>query len=148
MKLFIRAVCALILIAGITGCGKKGKGPAQDGDSIYLESVRLTYELADACENEADSAKIEEINQRITENEDQMMALPESERTRLDKKYRGEMMNASKRIVDVSSKHPVARIGKHEMPNFIGMKRKMEAMKGNMPGKGFGEGTGGDAGRK
>jgi hypothetical protein len=129
------AACVLIVLSTASGCKSKGKGSSQDGDSIYLESIALTNEICDAIERDADPAVIAEINQRFIENEDKIEALPLEENYRLTKKYNEGLGRAGMRMAEVSIKHPGVQIGKVRGLDFNEMRRKMDAMKGKMPGK-------------
>jgi hypothetical protein len=143
MKHFVWAACPLIAMSIVSGCKSKGKGTSQDGDSIYLESIALANEICDAIERDAEPAVIAEINQRFIENEDKMEALPLEEYYRLNKKYSEGLGRAGMRLAEVSFKHPGVQIGKVRGPDINEMRRKMEAMKGKMPGT-----TGGNAGKQ
>ena len=135
MRQVVLATCGLIVLATFSGCKSKGKGSAQDGDSIYLESIALANEICDAIERDADPAVIAEINQRFIENEDKIEALPVEENYRLTKKYMPELGKAGMRMAEVSIRHPGVQIGKVRGLDFNEMRRKMDAMKGKMPGK-------------
>jgi hypothetical protein len=146
MKWLVWTACGLVILC--SGCGSKGKSSKQNGDSIYLEGIALANEICDAIERDADPATIAEINKRIIENEDKMAALPQEEQYKLNKKYSEGIGKAGMRMAQVSIKHPGIQIGRIKMPDFNEMKRKMEDMKGKMAGKGFGDGTGTDVGKK
>jgi hypothetical protein len=97
MTRFVRAVYCLVLLAGITGCGGKGKVWGQDGESLMQEEIRLTIELADALENGADQAVIDELDKKLAANSKKFEAVPQAERDRLTQKYASERGKAGMR---------------------------------------------------
>jgi hypothetical protein len=114
----------LILLSGINGCGSRGKGVAQDGDSLMQEEIRLSNEYADALEQGADFEKVGEINQRMMENSKKFEALPQAERDRLTKKYNQDRMQAGMRAAKAALNRPGAPIGNFKSPDSSNLKGK------------------------
>ena len=119
MKRVIWMAFGLIVISSIGSCGS-----AQDGDSLIQEEIRLSNELADALEQEADPAKVDDINSRLIENEDKIDALPQAERGRLNKKYNAELVKAGKRLAAAAKERPGIQIGKMRVPDLPGIESK------------------------
>jgi hypothetical protein len=97
MKSLVVAACALTVVCAISGCGSKGKGLFQDGESLMQEEIKLTTELAEALENGADQAKIDELDKKLAENSKKFESVLQAERDRLPQKYNRERMEPGMR---------------------------------------------------
>jgi hypothetical protein len=119
MKRVIWMAFGLIVLYSIGSCGS-----VQDRDSLMQEEIRLSNELADALEQEADPAKVDDINSRLIENEDKIDALPQAERGRLNKKYNAELVKAGTRLAAAAKERPGIQIGKMRLPDLPGIESK------------------------
>jgi len=104
MKKLLAAVCGLIFLAGISGCGSAN-------DSLAKNHIQLTNELADALEKGVDSAKLQEIQNRAKESTKKIEALPEADRKVLEEKYKDELQKANARVIAAMTKNVGKGIG-------------------------------------
>jgi acyl-CoA reductase-like NAD-dependent aldehyde dehydrogenase len=98
MKKILGAACGLIVFAGVSGCDS-------NGDKLAKDQIKLTNEIAEAIEKGVDSAKLEEIRRRATENSKKIEALPADERKELEEKYKDELQKANARLLAAMTKN-------------------------------------------
>jgi biopolymer transport protein ExbB/TolQ len=114
MKKLFGAVCVLIVLAGINGCGSAN-------DSLAKNHIQVTNELADALEKGADAAKLQEIQNRAKESTKKIEALPEAERKALEEKYKDELQKANSRVMAAMTKNVGKGVGEVKFPDFNGV---------------------------
>ncbi len=98
---------ALLLLLAVGGCG-----PAQ-ADYLIAEQVRLMNQLADAIEDdqsdaETARARVQELRDRLAENDRKLQALTLSEEQKksLRDKHRSELESAARRLEEATAKRP------------------------------------------
>lgn len=106
---------AVVLVAGLTGCG----GPTPDG--VMQEQITIINEMAEVIEKGGDKAKLDEVKKKAEANKKKMeeLKLSQEEEKKLREKHKPEFDKATMRLIGAMINN-AGKLGDFKMPDFSG----------------------------
>jgi hypothetical protein len=92
---------ALALLCGASGCGPRAEGPVTEEVRLVREEIRCIHELANALEQKAPEARVQELRQKLEQADRQFQALPlsDDEKKDLVARHKDEITRPTMRLV-------------------------------------------------